>query len=49
MKTNAQKIIPCLAFDHQAEEAANFYVSIFSAVFENSKVLNVARFSKEEL
>ena len=26
-----QKIIPCLWFDSEAEEAANFYVSIFSA------------------
>ena len=49
MKTDNQKIMPCLTFNHQAEEAANFYVSIFSPVFENSKVLNIARFSKEEL
>jgi len=31
-----QKISPCLWFDHQAEEAANFYV----AIFKNSKILN---------
>jgi predicted 3-demethylubiquinone-9 3-methyltransferase (glyoxalase superfamily) len=49
MKTNTQKITPCLTFNRQAEEAVNFYVSIFSAVFENSKVLNIARYSKEEL
>ena len=49
MKTNTQKITPCLTFNHQAEEAVNLYVSIFSAVFENSKVLNIARYSKEEL
>lgn len=24
-----QKITPCLWFDHQAEEAVNFYTSIF--------------------
>jgi predicted 3-demethylubiquinone-9 3-methyltransferase (glyoxalase superfamily) len=35
-----QKIKPFLWFDTQAEEAANFYCSIF----KNSKVLNVARY-----
>lgn len=34
-----QKITPCLWFDTQAEEAANFYVSIF----ENSKILQVVQ------
>ncbi|PAQ03864.1 VOC family protein [Mesorhizobium mediterraneum] len=34
-----QKITPCLWFDDQAEEAMNFYMSIF----KNSKVLNVMR------
>ena len=36
-----QKITPFLWFDNNAEEAANFYVS----VFKNSKLLNVARYS----
>jgi len=36
-----QKITPFLWFDDNAEEAANFYVS----VFKNSKILNVARYS----
>jgi predicted 3-demethylubiquinone-9 3-methyltransferase (glyoxalase superfamily) len=35
-----QKIKPFLWFDTQAEEAANFYVSIF----KNSKILSVARY-----
>ena len=35
-----QKITPFLWFDNQAEEAANFYVSIF----KNSKVLLVNRY-----
>jgi len=35
-----QKITPFLWFDHQAEEAARFYVSIFP----NSKVLKVLRY-----
>ena len=37
-----QKITPFLWFDHQAEEAANFYVSIFP----NSKVVKVLRYGK---
>jgi len=35
-----QKITPFLWFDNQAEEAMNYYVS----VFKNSKVLNVSRY-----
>jgi predicted 3-demethylubiquinone-9 3-methyltransferase (glyoxalase superfamily) len=35
-----QRITPFLWFDHQAEEAANFYVSIFP----NSKVVRLARY-----
>lgn len=35
-----QKITTCLWFDTQAEEAADFYVS----VFDGSKILNVARY-----
>ncbi len=35
-----QKITPCLWFDGKAEEAANFYVSIF----KNSKILSLARY-----
>jgi predicted 3-demethylubiquinone-9 3-methyltransferase (glyoxalase superfamily) len=35
-----QKITPFLWFDNNAEEAANFYVSIF----RNSKISNVARY-----
>ncbi|HUE83035.1 MAG TPA: VOC family protein [Pyrinomonadaceae bacterium] len=37
-----QKISPFLWFDNQAEEAANFYVS----VFENSKVEKVTRYGE---
>jgi predicted 3-demethylubiquinone-9 3-methyltransferase (glyoxalase superfamily) len=35
-------IRPCLWFDHQAEEAANYYVSIF----ENSKITQIARYGE---
>ena len=37
-----QKITPCLWFDNQAEEAVNFYISIF----KNSKIMNVARYGE---
>ena len=37
-----QKITPFLWFDNQAEEAANYYVSIF----KNSKVTKVARYGE---
>ncbi len=36
------KITPCLWFDSQAEEAANFYTSIF----RNSKIKHIARYSE---
>lgn len=35
-----QKITPCLWFDTQAEDAANFYVS----VFKNSKITEISRY-----
>jgi predicted 3-demethylubiquinone-9 3-methyltransferase (glyoxalase superfamily) len=37
------KITPFLWFDGKAEEAANFYVS----VFENAKILNVSRYPED--
>jgi len=37
-----QKIVTFLWFDHQAEEAANFYTSLFN----DSKVTSVARYGK---
>ena len=39
-----QRITPFLWFDNQAEEAANFYVS----VFKNSKVKEISRYTGEE-
>jgi predicted 3-demethylubiquinone-9 3-methyltransferase (glyoxalase superfamily) len=44
---------PCLWFDDKAEEAANFYVSVFSAVRGSasggmhSKIVTVARYGEE--
>lgn len=38
-----QKITPFLWFDNQAEEAVNFYISIF----KNSKITNVARYGDD--
>jgi predicted 3-demethylubiquinone-9 3-methyltransferase (glyoxalase superfamily) len=37
-----QKITPCLWFDNQAEEAAEFYTSIFP----NSKIGNISRYGE---
>jgi len=37
-----QPITPCLWFDHQAEEAAKFYTSIF----KNSRTGNISRYGK---
>ena len=37
-----QRIAPCLWFDHQAEEAAAFYVS----VFRNSRIISITRYGK---
>jgi predicted 3-demethylubiquinone-9 3-methyltransferase (glyoxalase superfamily) len=39
---NKQKITPCLWFDDQGEEAANFYVSIFN----DSRITNVSRYGE---
>lgn len=39
-----QRITPFLWFDSQAEEAANFYVS----VFKNSKIKNITHYTGEE-
>jgi predicted 3-demethylubiquinone-9 3-methyltransferase (glyoxalase superfamily) len=38
----SQRIAPCLWFDHEAEEAANFYVGIF----KNSKIVKIARYGE---
>ena len=37
------QITPCLWFDNQAEEAVNFYTS----VFKNSKIESITRYGKE--
>lgn len=42
---NLQKITPCLWFDRNAEDAANFYCS----VFENSKILVVTHYPTDGL
>jgi predicted 3-demethylubiquinone-9 3-methyltransferase (glyoxalase superfamily) len=42
MASIKQKLTPCLWFDTQAEEAANFYTSIFA----NSRIEQVSRYSK---
>jgi predicted 3-demethylubiquinone-9 3-methyltransferase (glyoxalase superfamily) len=42
-KNYMQKITPCLWFDSNAEEAVNFYISIF----KNSKIGKISRYGKE--
>lgn len=37
-----RKITPCLWFDNQAEEAMNFYVSLF----KNSRILSLTRYGE---
>ena len=39
---NNQKIIPFLWFDNQAEESANFYISIF----KNSRIKNISTYGE---
>ena len=39
-----QKITPFLWFDNQAEDAANFYVAIFSTRHDNSGINNITRY-----
>jgi predicted 3-demethylubiquinone-9 3-methyltransferase (glyoxalase superfamily) len=41
-KIESQKISPCLWFNDNGEEAANFYVSIF----QNSKIGKISRYGK---
>ena len=43
MATKVQRISPFLWFDDQAEEAADYYTSIF----ENSEITSIARYSAE--
>jgi predicted 3-demethylubiquinone-9 3-methyltransferase (glyoxalase superfamily) len=42
MTANLQKITPNLWFDNEAEEAANFYVSIF----KDSKIGDITRYGE---
>ena len=42
MPSIKQKLTPCLWFDTQAEEAANFYTSVFA----NSRIKQVSRYGK---
>jgi predicted 3-demethylubiquinone-9 3-methyltransferase (glyoxalase superfamily) len=43
MALKAQKIMPCLWFDKEAQAAVNLYVSIF----KNSRILSTTRYIKE--
>ena len=52
MKVQAQKITPFLWFDTRAEEAMQFYVSVFSSSPQNngdSRVISIRRYPKGPL
>lgn len=42
MPLQQQKIVPCLWFDHQAEEAARFYVSLF----RNARITHISHYGE---
>jgi predicted 3-demethylubiquinone-9 3-methyltransferase (glyoxalase superfamily) len=45
-----QKIVPCLWFDKNAEEAMNFYISVFAqfqAAPDSSKIVSITRYPDE--
>ena len=42
-KITPGKISPCLWFGNNAEEAVNFYVSLF----DNSKITSITRYGKD--
>lgn len=47
-----QKIVPCLWFDKEAEEAIEFYISIFNSAphsVKNSKIVSIERYPEEPL
>ena len=47
-----QKIVPCLWFDKEAEEAIKFYISIFNSAphsAKNSKIVSIERYPEEPL
>ncbi len=47
-----QKIVPCLWFDKEAEEAIKFYISIFNSApysTKNSKIVSIERYPDKPL
>ena len=49
---NVQKIVPCLWFDKECEEAIKFYISIFNSAphsAKNSKIVSIERYPEEPL
>lgn len=47
MNKQAQKITPFLWFGNKAKEAADFYVSVFSAKYEDSEILDIKYYDEE--
>jgi predicted 3-demethylubiquinone-9 3-methyltransferase (glyoxalase superfamily) len=49
MKPDVQKIVPCLWFDKQCEEAMNFYISAFSGLSgegKESEIISIQRYEE---
>jgi predicted 3-demethylubiquinone-9 3-methyltransferase (glyoxalase superfamily) len=44
-----QRVVPCLIFKKEAEEAVKLYVSLFDSIFGNSRILKTTYFGKEEI
>ena len=44
-----QTITTVLAFDNEAEEAVNLYLSLFAPIFGNSELIKATYFGKEEI
>jgi predicted 3-demethylubiquinone-9 3-methyltransferase (glyoxalase superfamily) len=45
-----QKIVPCLWFDKEAEEAIKFYIGIFNSApssLKNSMIVSIQRYPEE--
>jgi predicted 3-demethylubiquinone-9 3-methyltransferase (glyoxalase superfamily) len=44
-----ERVMVCLMFRHEAEEAVNFYVSTFFPIFGNTKILKITYYGEDEI
>jgi predicted 3-demethylubiquinone-9 3-methyltransferase (glyoxalase superfamily) len=42
-------IVPCVMYSTEAEQAANFYVGVFSEIFGDASILHTARWGAEQM